>query len=84
MKYLFAIPLITAMFGVTMSSQVWAVSLYNAGGLKTGFGEISKNFTAKYDIPYTSVCPLWLATGTYRARTFIKKASADVYGLKKR
>ncbi|MEH2304838.1 hypothetical protein [Nostoc sp.] len=48
MKYLFAIPLITTMFGVTMPSQVWAVYLYNAGGLKTAFGEISKNFTAKY------------------------------------
>jgi ABC-type molybdate transport system substrate-binding protein len=43
------------MFGVTMHSQVWAVSLYNAGGLKTAFGEISKNFTAKYDIPVTQV-----------------------------
>ncbi|WP_174709886.1 hypothetical protein [Nostoc sp. TCL240-02] len=48
MKYLFVIPLITGKFGVTMPSQVWAVSLYNAGALKTAFGEISKNFTAKY------------------------------------
>ena len=41
-KYLFAISLITGILGVTLPSQVWAVSLYNAGGLKAAFGEISK------------------------------------------
>ncbi|MEH1800475.1 hypothetical protein FD724_36765 (plasmid) [Nostoc sp. C057] len=55
MKYLFAIPLITRILGVTMPSQVWAVSLYNSGSLKTAFDEISKNFTAKYDISVTQV-----------------------------
>ncbi|MEH2180275.1 hypothetical protein [Nostoc sp.] len=54
-KYLFAIPLITGVFGVTLPIQVWAVTLYNAGGLKTAFRKISKNFTAKYGIPVTQV-----------------------------
>lgn len=54
-KYLFAIPLIIGMFCVTLPSQVWAISLYNAGGLKTAFREISKNFTVKYGIPVTQV-----------------------------
>ncbi|WP_375512973.1 substrate-binding domain-containing protein [uncultured Nostoc sp.] len=79
-KYLFAISLITGMLGVTLPSQVWAVSLYNAGGLKAAFGKISKNFTVKYGIPITQVSgPCGLLRERIEQELSSKKASADVY-----
>ena len=79
-KSLFAISIVTSIFGITLPSQAQAVTLYNAGALKSAFGEISHNFTEKYGIPVTQVSG---PCGSLRERVeqeFASTgASADVY-----
>lgn len=79
-KYLFAVSLVTCVLDVTFPSQVQAVTLYNAGALRTALGEISNNFTEKYGIPVTQVSG---PCGSLRERIeqefLLQGASADVY-----
>ena len=79
-KYLLAVSIITSIFGVTLPSQVKAVTLYNAGALGSAFREISNNFTEKYGIPVTQVTG---PCGSLRERIEQEFASvgvsADVY-----
>lgn len=79
-KHLFAISIATLISGVTLARQVHAVTLYNAGALRTAFGEISHKFTEKYGIPVTQVSA---PCGSLRERIeqefLLQGSSADVY-----